>query len=658
MAFEYVETTHDGIHKALSSFKPTDALCEYVWNGFDAGATEIHITTHTNDFGTIDEIAVADNGHGIIYDDLTFTFKRWNDSNKQQNNSNIKRSLPHGKNGVGRFTFCRFASHAIWTSVYQNDNITYKFEIVINGENLNGFKPSNPEPTNETCGTIVKFFMIQALNDEEEIISALQDEFAWFITLNDNKKMKIFFNGMPIDFNHSKDREILVDNSAWELDNTYTIRFVIWKKSLGHEFSRYYFIDSQGNEVFKDTTKLNKKSDEFFHSVYIQSAYFNNFQVDKAEIDTQEALFSTRSDEEYKKLLMYVNAFLEEKRKLFLRDKTERYIQRTKAKETYPTFENNPYGQFRKQQLDTVVSTLYVTEPKLFHGLQKDHEKVFLRMLDTMLNSGDADSLFTILNEVLCEMSDDDRKELADVLTHTSLSHITQAMKLIKDRVATIQCLKELVFDKSFNTYEKHIQEMIERHFWIFGEQYHLLTAAEPDFEAALRALISAQTGDNAKVTIHHEDKQKEMDIFMIRQDDNGKAYENVVVELKRPSVPLGEKELSQVKRYMRVIKSDDRFNSSASKWTFYLVGNKFDSSGYIEDELSDKKGHGEENLVYNSGNIKIYVLRWSEIFEQFSLRYKHLQEKLQFSKELWLQNHDNADEVVVDGTNNSAVMV
>lgn len=40
----------------------------------------------------------------------------------------------------------------------------------------------------------------------------------------------------------------------------------------------------------------------------------------------------------------------------------------------------------------------------------------------------------------------------------------------------------------------------------------------------------------------------------MIRQDRKGDVTENVVVELKRPTVALGEKELSQVKKYMQVI--------------------------------------------------------------------------------------------------------
>lgn len=76
----------------------------------------------------------------------------------------------------------------------------------------------------------------------------------------------------------------------------------------------------------------------------------------------------------------------------------------------------------------------------------------------------------------------------------------------------------------------------------------------------------------------------------MIRQDRKGNVTENVVVELKRPTVAMGEDQLSQVKKYMQVIRKDNRFNMRNVKWTFYLVGNKFNTSGYIEGELDNNR--------------------------------------------------------------------
>lgn len=40
----------------------------------------------------------------------------------------------------------------------------------------------------------------------------------------------------------------------------------------------------------------------------------------------------------------------------------------------------------------------------------------------------------------------------------------------------------------------------------------------------------------------------------------------------------------------MQVIRKDNRFNMRNVKWTFYLVGNKFNTSGYIEGELDNNR--------------------------------------------------------------------
>ena len=51
-----------------------------------------------------------------------------------------------------------------------------------------------------------------------------------------------------------------------------------------------------------------------------------------------------------------------------------------------------------------------------------------------------------------------------------------------------VEDLKALVFQKDLNANEvNHIQGFIEKHYWLFGEQYNLVTAAEPNFEEALK---------------------------------------------------------------------------------------------------------------------------------------------------------------------------
>ena len=50
-------------------------------------------------------------------------------------------------------------------------------------------------------------------------------------------------------------------------------------------------------------------------------------------------------------------------------------------------------------------------------------------------------------------------------------------------------------------------------------------------------------------------------------------------------------------------------------------------------------------------------IQKWSEIFDEFSKRHEYLLDKLKLEEELWLKQHDNADNVVDDVVDNSATL-
>jgi hypothetical protein len=202
-----------------------------------------------------------------------------------------------------------------------------------------------------------------------------------------------------------------------------------------------------------------------------------------------------------------------------------------------------------------------------------------------------------------------------------------------------------------------HLQTLVQNHYWIFGEQYHLVTAAEPKFEEALRRFQYHLRGETSDVKMTHPDKNREMDIFMVRQLFESDSIRCVVVELKHPSVKLGEKELRQVKKYMSVILDQAEFNASSMYWDFYLVGNTFDTSDYIEGEFQNAVAHGEKSLAYKRDRYRIYVKMWSEIFIEFELRHKFLNDKLQMERDKVAATSTSADEILLSIAANSAVM-
>lgn len=655
-----VSITTEGIQKNLKNFKPLDALCEYIWNGFDAQADTVWVNLHKNELGLINMLSVIDNGTGIAYEELGIKFKPFNDSKKADNSKKSNHSIPHGRQGIGRLTFFSFAQCARWNTVYSKKQERYEYYISMDKDSLNQYDDNGgkkPIITEERTGTEVVFTQLQEFS-KEEIIQRIKEEFFWFLELNRNKSYKIIVDGELITYEEFVVKRIKFKPEV-ELTHNYEIYIVQWNQSLGKEFSKFYFINSQNEEQYKEATRLNKKSDEFYHSIYVKSDYFDNFYFEK-EDEGQINLLPNRNEAEFKSLLECIYEFLYKFRKQYLKESSDKFISKLVDSHIYPEFnENNFIDTYRKKELDGLVGTLFSVKPKIFTNLSDDNKKITIGLLKLIMDSEDKDNLFVVLKQVI-DLDEDELKELAGVLKYTSLSNVAKVVKLIEDRQKVIQGLKELVFNKEMYAKEvPHIQSLVENHYWLFGEQYNLITAAEPDFTLALRGLILATTGKDEDVDIDHEDKNKEMDIFMIRQDRKGNVTENVVVELKRPMVPLGEMQLSQVKKYLQVIRKDDRFNMGNVKWTFYLVGNKFNSSGFLEGELENNRNHGEQHLVYwvDNGMTKIYVLKWSEIFDEFSKRHEYLLEKLKLEETLWMKQHDSADEVVQDVNSNSAVL-
>ena len=131
----------------------------------------------------------------------------------------------------------------------------------------------------------------------------------------------------------------------------------------------------------------------------------------------------------------------------------------------------NILDQYRKSQISEMVSAIYVAQPKLFtNSMNKEQKKTFIRLLDLIMESGEVDSLFRILNEIL-DMTEVERTDLADILRYSHMSNITKTIKLIQDRYQAVEDLKQLVFNPDLRANEvKHLQKMVEKHYWIFGE--------------------------------------------------------------------------------------------------------------------------------------------------------------------------------------------
>ena len=492
------------------------------------------------------------------------------------------------------------------------------------------------------------------------VLPFLVTEFCWFLELNRERGYQILINGEPLDY--SANIAYRDDTLEWVYDRSgsrFTGRFVQWVSPLHKELSKYYFLNSKAVEVYKDFTTLNKKGDEFYHSVYIQSDFFDHFNGGTEAPENQTLLFGgAKSSPEYKFLIPKVNEYIRSRRKPYLRNFAARMVEHYEQNGILPHYENEWEARYKKPQLEETLIGLYEAQPKLFTGLNIDQKKTFVRLLDLLLDSNEREHLFKILDEII-DLEKEEREDLARLFQITRLNRIIETIKLIEDRYRVLYQLRDLVFNPDLKANEvDHLQKLIENHYWVFGEQYHLVTAAEPKFEEALRRYQYLLTQKDNQVTIDHPHKQKEMDIFACRQNVLTDCIENIVVELKHPDILLGSEQYTQVDRYLQVILEQPEFNASNMHWEFYLVGNRFNTSGFIERQITTNKNQGLPGLVLSidDGRVKVFVKRWSELFADFEIRHRHLNEKLKLERQLLANTLPTANEVVASARQNSAI--
>jgi hypothetical protein len=673
------EVTSNGLKRALKKkgYKPASSIAEYIWNGFDAEATCIEIKgSYIDVIGGIISFSITDNGTGIVDSN---SFGPLFESEKNKLVASKSRPKRHGDsnrgNSLGRLTFFTFARQADWHTVYEDqNNVKYKYEIHIDSSSLVKWIPSKLEETDESSGTSVVFSDIsENFTDvnEKEITDYLKYEFAWYLEQRPNS-YKVIINGEPLNYTGTILEKTEETRKIGEYE--FNFKLILWNRKLNDEYSRYYFLNSKGYEAHSITTTLNNKGDGFFHSLYIMSDFFDEFNPDINDLpqsDNQNIFASDERNKIYGRLIQLAEEYLFDRRTPFIEAAAEKLINYYEGKKIFPEYGSSELDNFKKTNIYNMVKQIYQVEPKIFKSLTMDQSKIFIRFLDVILVSGQTEEIFKILKEVI-SLDAADLKQFAKTLISTRLTNVIKTIQLIEDRYKAINDLKRLVFNREeFNANEpQHIQKIIESHYWIFGEQYNLVAAEESSFQKVLEGyvdILRKANPDNKGIeetdnlTIDHPSRRKQMDIFMCRQNIDNKSVHHVVLELKHPRISLGKHELDQVKEYMEVILSKEQFNANNAVWDFYLIGNKFARSrsgddSYIEREIISKSNSGEPSLAFSYKNYKIYVKTWSEIFNEFDIKYKFIQEKLDVERHRLIEEEDmnmrTADDVVEHAEN------
>lgn len=635
-------------------------LAEYIWNGFDANASVIEINYDSNVIGFINNFQIIDNGTGIKFDELDETFGNFNVSKKMNSFSNT--GFVKGKKGKGRFSFTSFCNKAIWRTIYESsDNNFLSYKLEINKEDSQNYSTDDKviSKVKET-GTILTLSDFYSLTsdmlEENSFENYLANEFGWFLYLNKEQDYKIIINGTKLYYD-----DIIIDNEDDVItigDFEFKTSYIQWKENIGDKYF-YYFLNKEKKESARKHTSFNNKAIDFHHSVYIEGNYFDDFKITKK--DEPSLLEKNQTDVVFKALVAILNEKILEKEKHFIRNsQAENLIEKFNKSKILPLFKSNNYEQLRKKDLENVIKDIYCIQPKIFQNLNSTQSKTLVGFLNLLLDTEQRDNILDILESVV-NLSDEERETLALTLKKTSLSNITSLIKYLENRYNVVAILKTLIYKlESFTNERDHIQSVIENNYWLFGEEFHLVSA-DKNFEIVLNNYLEHLENNSDKKPdiekINKDFKLKRPDIFISRKIDipdldniDNTIEENIIVELKRPSVNIGKKQFSQIEDYLGYIVNEDRFNSQLRNWKFYIVGKSVDD--YIKGLYENQKNKGKKFLVQSIKNYEIFALTWDDLFKIFENRHKQLINRLEFKSSIIEELESKGITMSIDSSN------
>ena len=521
-----VSVNNKGVESAGLTKDYKEAIAEYLWNAFDANASSVAIEFTSNEIDTIDSIAIVDNGHGIDYENLDSTFGNFLDSIKS--NSFQRSSYSHGNKGKGRFAFAAFAGKAVWHTVYKDATTSklLEYEIIISKNKKEIYNDENKKISSKVqTGTVV---VLQDLFDltaysfkNQEFKDFLAKEFGWFLFLNKDLHFSLRINDHQIEYrNLIADSEIInyqIKNSD-DVTNVFKVTYVRWSEKIGDKFY-FYLLNSDKREIAKELTSFNNNAIGFYHSIYVESNFFDSFNPDNPE-QSANLFENTKANPVYKALMSRLQSLVKEKQKFFLRgEAADKLIIKFEREGVFPKFRENKYDQERRNDLIGIVKSIYCIEPKIFQGLNKEQQKISVGLINLLLDTEERDNVIELVGQIV-SMSSEERDELSTLLKKTTISKIAKTIGLIENRYKIVELLRTLVFElKAFTNERDHIQKVIEDNYWLFGEQYHLVSANE-GFEKLLEHYVEVLNGiKRSDIAGRIETLMKLVDLWDRRKD-------------------------------------------------------------------------------------------------------------------------------------------
>ena len=611
MARLHIDTKADLVLRLAHRDRPVEAIIELLWNSLDAEANKVAVVIETNDLDGVERVRIEDDGHGIAPEEVPPAFEHLGGSWKAtaKVSPNIKRRL-QGSTGQGRLRGFALGNSISWTTVAKDTTGKLR-RTSVSGH---ASDPTNfdtvdlPAVTGDEPGTVfiaedpARYVNRITTDSARPKITAA---FALFLTSNPNVTIK--FDGLELDprlaERHRQDYPI--EGFSQDGIEPPLLRIIEWVDDHGRAI---HLCDTSGSVL--ETVPPDIHTPGFHYTAYVLWDEFtkHNDQDDSPNKPRLTELEAGTSAE--------VLASARDQIKLHFRARESE--RRAEQVASWIASGDYPYGgepeteaeRAERETFDYVATTVARKIPKSQIG-----RRTTLGLLKVAVTS-EPSSLPKIL-EKLMPLPKREHENLARLLERTSMSKLIEANTTIANRLDFLAGLREMVFEKATSQFVKERSELhriLEKELWVFGEEYTMLASDKSLDEVLARhigTLRPAVADADPLEPVRREDGSRGIvDLMLSRHRRVRKGREHLVVELKRPGVPITQKEVSQLKSYADAVAADAQFDAANVQWDFWVISSNLDRT-VTRDANRVNQPPGQ---ITEWENIRLWAKTWSQL--------------------------------------------
>jgi hypothetical protein len=604
--------------------KPLAAIVELVWNSLDANAMNVRVTLNRNPMRGVERIDVWDDGDGITPSQAYESFREYGDSwksGKQHTAGNLR--ILHGQNGEGRLYALALGQSFSWDSVAEVDGRYLRTVVGGNRTRPTRWNIFESEEASPPTGTTVSIVAPQGKRlralESDEAADNLTAKLAFYLLAY--RTVRVEYDGMVLDPDrliHTR-VDLELDLPPQYLLNDVQrpfVTFVEWKQPTSER--KLLVCNAEGMALAEFGEDWHDSVVSF--TPYLRWQGFNGASTETIHmLPMQHAELLHAADQAIKKHLAARRTEI-----------SGEVIDKLKDEGLYPYQEvdETPTRAVERQTFDLVVTVARNALPA--RGVQR---ALSVSLIQAALEHDPTD-LNAILHDVL-SLNPQERQHLARLLDDTRLASVITAASTVVDRLTFVNGLRKIFSDPAMRAELREVDQlhpMIAKNLWLFGEEWHL-ARTEVGLTAVLEEhlkILGEEIALEGKLdqVIQSDGRRGRVDILLYRNIGDERDTERLIVELKRPSVTVGRKELDQVKRYARAIVDNPQYRGTPSRWHFVLVTYDYDKREIERDIRQKDKPFG---LADDQDEYQVWVKTWGEMFDAAERKLHFFRKQLDF---------------------------